>query len=179
MKRQLWALMYAKHAFSDAKRVAELHIKYKCDSLHELHYPFVTSMAITYARPFTKCGTIPKLPKHYSQFTDKQLKLVHDTIIKCRHEFYAHSDATALKPLRMFVSASATGLRANVQSQDKGLSALVTPPLINLCETQLERIENDCGVLVQRIFPQKTLLQVLKAEMSNSTVIEIFWPKSD
>lgn len=60
---------------------------------YEVNYAFMGSIVTSYSRPFVDNKSTGVLPKSWRTFNDRRLQAIHDSIIKARHEVYAHSDS--------------------------------------------------------------------------------------
>ncbi|QKK01287.1 MAG: hypothetical protein HND55_00690 [Pseudomonadota bacterium] len=65
------------------------------DYLHQAAY--VTSMVISYSRPFTESRGWPKFPKRILRVLDTEQKQLHRHLLDLRNEVYAHTDIAARK----------------------------------------------------------------------------------
>jgi hypothetical protein len=60
---------------------------------YEVNYAFMGSIVTSYSRPFVDNKSTGVLSGHWRKFDDRRLQAIHDSIIKARHEVYAHSDS--------------------------------------------------------------------------------------
>jgi hypothetical protein len=58
----------------------------------EIFFPVQNAMVVSYARPFVPTRTSQRLQGRWARFDDQRLQVVHDLVIRTRHDFVAHSD---------------------------------------------------------------------------------------
>ncbi|MDO7086646.1 hypothetical protein WNY51_07550 [Pseudocolwellia sp. AS88] len=63
--------------------------------LHQSAY--VTSLVVSYCRPFTECRGWPKFPKKMLRVLTQEQKIFHQRLLDLRNDVYAHSDVSARK----------------------------------------------------------------------------------
>ncbi len=91
-KKNLYRLLMARSDIMAALNACDL-ILINVDSLKdELLYPLTTAVVVCYTRPFTDNKPYGSLPERYSKFDNPRFKIVHESLIKARHETFAHSD---------------------------------------------------------------------------------------
>ncbi len=98
-KKHLYRLLIARSDITAALNACDLILK-NIDSLKdELLYPLTTAVVVCYTRPFTDNEPYGSLPERYSKFDNPRFKTVHESLIKARHETFAHSDMNVRKAM--------------------------------------------------------------------------------
>jgi hypothetical protein len=101
---------------------------------------FTTTMAVSYARPFSPGRGNLNFPKRLLQYSSKEL-LFHDRLLKLRNEEYAHTDASTIsvRPLKHQFITSIQSLRDLCFSvKELEMFVEMTDSLIARIQTRLE-----------------------------------------
>jgi hypothetical protein len=64
---------------------------------YHTNYAFMSGIVTAYARPFVDNKTVGVLKGPWSRFKSKEMQEAHATMIRMRHQVYAHSDARAME----------------------------------------------------------------------------------
>jgi len=92
LKKDLYKLLIARSDLHASLQACELILKTVKSIEDDNLYPLTTSVVVCYSRPFTMNKPYGSLPGKWSRFKNPKYKNVHDSLLKARHEFFAHSD---------------------------------------------------------------------------------------
>ena len=178
LKRQLWCAFYAEDALHKAKTTAEQYIDLKLTIDHPLSFTFVSSEAITYSRFFISSDTMITLPPAFEKFPTEHLKRTHEWVKTSRNTIYAHTDATAAPyGVKIHITEEEGIYRFDLEGRSVSMRELVFPSVIKLCDFQLARLQLHMQKLLDNLLPAETVQNLLSAEHTKTTTIEVFWPK--
>jgi len=175
-KKLLWKLAYAKESFNACKQIAEQFIAdIKVDS-HPYYYAFVSSACITYARAFTHADGVGQLPRRYFRFSDDALRATHHTLLRSRHELYAHNDANvAMHRMEIIGTYDSKTVSYSYRIHIPKLRGIIFPNILKLCEFQMARASEELAPMLTELWPPKTIVTILRAEHSNRTSFNLKW----
>lgn len=99
-KKQFERIFASRYDFSQASFCAHTLLKKRWHvypwerrgSIYAQQTAFVTSLIVSYARPFTKSRGWSLFPVKLAGFSEEQ-KVVHSSLLKRRNEIFAHSDS--------------------------------------------------------------------------------------
>ena len=175
-KKLFWKLAYAKESFTACKRIVEQYISdIKVDS-HPYYYAFVSSLCITYARAFTHGEGVGQLPRRYFRFPNKSLRTTHHTLIRSRHQLYAHNDASvAMYKVVITAAYDGTNVTYGYGPGIPMLRGVIFADVLELCEFQMARAGEELAPILPELWPPQTILRMLHAENSESTNFVLKW----
>ena len=178
LAKQIWRLVFAQNAFSEAKKTAEHYLKDIKDDRHPLHYTFISSAVVTYSEPFIGSSVLGQLPEKFTRFDNPDFKHTHKTMLSIRNILYAHKDISG-KPhkLELFIELIGTDIIYESKAHHIKMRGVIIPDLVALCEYQIQRTADALRGIYDLYLPIDNALRVLKAEGSNQTVVDIPWPK--
>jgi hypothetical protein len=85
----LWKMFYAGECFRQTIGAARHILEAKLESGSPLFYPLMTAVYVLYAKPFTRADAVGKLE---DEIVPAEWRELHDSILKHRHQVYAHRD---------------------------------------------------------------------------------------
>ena len=90
----LWKMFYAQQCFKHAQAAAEHILKEKLEKENPLLYPLVTSVYVTYGKPFKRARGVGQLGE---EMIPSQHLNLHRMLLEHRDQVYAHTDADAFE----------------------------------------------------------------------------------
>ncbi len=145
----IWlARQYAKHLLKNGWHSAPWERR---GSIYMQQSAFVTALVVSYARAFTKSYGWPSLPDGILP-EDQGSKVLHEQLIKLRHEVYAHSDSKhhKIQPWRLD-SEVITNIRGS--------------PILRFTKDECERIIELIDKIRERLMPK---IISMRAEIADS-----------
>ncbi len=88
----LWRMEFAFHTFRAVRAGIERFLERKLHSDEPEYYPMLVGLICLYARPFTNNRPVGPLT---DDIVPQEHRELHQTIIKMRHQLFAHGDASA------------------------------------------------------------------------------------
>jgi hypothetical protein len=89
----LWQMEFAFHTFQAVRAGIEHFFERKLHSQEPEYYPMTVGLICLYARPFTNNRPVGPLTE---DIVPKEYLELHQSIIKMRHQLFAHGDASAM-----------------------------------------------------------------------------------
>lgn len=89
----LWRMEFAFHTFRAVRAGIERFLERKLHSDEPEYYPMLVGLICLYARPFTNNRPVGPLT---DDIVPQEHRELHQTIIKMRHQLFAHGDASAM-----------------------------------------------------------------------------------
>jgi len=91
--RSLWRMEFAFHTFQAVRAGLERFFERKLHSHEPEYYPMTVGLICLYARPFTNNRPVGPLTE---DIIPKEHLVLHQDIIRIRHQLFAHGDASAM-----------------------------------------------------------------------------------
>ena len=92
LKRQLWKVKVGEACFEMVQRLCAIFEKHNPTTCSPFGYALVSSIAVTYAKPFTSNRIVGALSPQFAKFPTEQHRLAHGLMLELRNELYAHQD---------------------------------------------------------------------------------------
>ena len=127
---------------------------------YDVNYAFMGSIITSYSRPFVDNKSTGVLPGRWRKFGDPRLQAAHDTMIKARHEVYAHSDSEVSRLWLVPAGAVMKGIgRIAPRASWKFHTYEIPPDAImdyhDCCKDLKNRLEEEVSTLVEEYCVQK------------------------
>ena len=127
---------------------------------YDVNYAFMGSIITSYSRPFVDNKSTGVLPARWRKFGTPRLQSIHDTMLKARHEVYAHSDSHVSRLWLVPAGALMTGIgRTAPRASWKFHTYEIPPDAImdyhDCCTDLKDRLEVEVSELVEEYCARK------------------------
>jgi hypothetical protein len=161
-KRDLYKLIVARSDIVAARHAAVLLVDRVKHLGDDLYAPLYYAAAISYARPFTDNRPYGPLPGTWRRFADPRLQRMHDSLIRTRNEFIAHSDFARrtvhiVPPGATFGPPNLVSARVSVVVSLSYVALEAFPVVVETCQDLGERINVAVEDLLTELFEGRAL----------------------
>lgn len=127
---------------------------------YDINYAFMGSIITSYSRPFVDNKSTGVLPGRWRRFGSPRLQKTHNSIIKARHEVYAHSDSDVSRLWLVPAGSVMKGIgRIAPRASWKFHTYEIPPDLImdyhDCCKDLKDRLEGEVSTLVEEYCSQE------------------------